>query len=128
MQQLLGNFVYVHGGFRYFDLQLMQAPSMTPPMRVSLAQNVLSESFCGGPITPLYPPLARQTRVQGTVVLHVTIGTDGTIKELQVVSGHPLLIQAAIDDVKKWRYKPTLRNGKPVEVETQINVVFSLAQ
>jgi protein TonB len=106
----------------------MPASSTTPPMRISLAQNVQSESFCGGPIAPLYPPLARQTRVQGTVVLHVIVATDGTLREIQAVSGHPLLIQAAIDDVKQWRYKPTLRNGKPVEVETQVNVIFSLAQ
>ncbi len=124
----LGNFVYVHGGFRYFEQRLMKAPSTTPPMRVSLAQNVLSESFCGVRTAPLYPPLARQTKVQGTVVLHAIIGTDGTVKELQVVSGHPLLIQAAIDDVKRWRYKPTLLNGKPVEVDTEIDVVFSLQQ
>lgn len=124
----LGNFVYVQGGFRYFDQQLIQAPSMTPPMRISLAADVQAESACGGPSQPFYPVLAKQAKIQGTVVLHAIIGTDGTVKELQVVSGHPLLIQAAIEDVKQWRYKPTLKNGQPVEVDTQINVIFKIEQ
>ena len=76
----------------------------------------------------LYPPLARQTRISGTVKLHAIIGKDGTVQQLQVVSGHPLLVQSALDAVRQWRYQPTLLNGEPVEVDTEIDVIFSLAQ
>jgi len=79
-------------------------------------------------VQPLYPPLARQTRISGTVVLHAIIGKNGTVQQLQVVSGHPLLVQSALDAVRQWRYQPTLLNGDPVEVDTEIDVVFSLAQ
>lgn len=77
-------------------------------------------------VQPTYPPLARQARVQGTVVLHALIGKDGTIQDLKVVSGHPMLTAAAIEAVKLWRYKPYLLNGEPVLVETTINVNFVL--
>ena len=79
-------------------------------------------------VQPIYPPLARQTRISGTVKLHAIIGKDGAVQQLQVVSGHPLLVQAALDAVKQWRYQPTLLNGEPVEVDTEIDVIFSLAQ
>lgn len=79
-------------------------------------------------ITPQYPALARQARIQGTVKLHAIIAKDGTIQELQQVSGHPLLIQAALDAVRQWRYRPTMLNGEPVEVDTTIDVIFSLNQ
>lgn len=79
-------------------------------------------------VQPMYPPLARQTRISGTVKLHAIIGKDGMVQQLQVVSGHPLLVQSALDAVKQWRYQPTLLNGEPVEVDTEIDVIFSLAQ
>jgi protein TonB len=79
-------------------------------------------------VQPLYPPLARQTRISGTVKLHAIIGKGGAVEQLQVVSGHPLLVQSALDAVKQWRYQPTLLNGEPVEVDTEIDVIFSLAQ
>ncbi len=79
-------------------------------------------------VQPLYPPLARQTRISGTVKLHAIIGKSGSVEQLQVVSGHPLLVQSALDAVKQWRYQPTLLNGEPVEVDTEIDVIFSLAQ
>ena len=75
---------------------------------------------------PAYPPLARQARIQGTVKLEGVIGKDGTVQELKVVSGHPLLIQAALDAVRNWRYRPTMLNGQPVEVITTIDVNFTL--
>ena len=77
---------------------------------------------------PLYPPLARQARIQGTVKLQAFISRDGTIQQLQVLSGHPLLIPNALDAVKQWVYKPTLLNGEPVEVVTVIDVNFTLSQ
>jgi TonB family protein len=76
-------------------------------------------------VQPVYPPLARQTRISGTVRLHAIIGKDGTIQSLEVMSGHPLLQQAALDAVRQWRYQPTLLNGEPVDVDTTIDVIFS---
>jgi protein TonB len=78
-------------------------------------------------VKPGYPPLARQARVQGTVVLQAVIGKDGTVQDLHVVSGHPLLTGAAIAAARQWLYRPYYLNGEPVEVDTQINVIFTLA-
>jgi protein TonB len=78
-------------------------------------------------VNPTYPPLARTARVQGSVVLAAVIGKDGTIQNLHVLSGHPLLTQAALDAVKQWRYKPYILNGEPVEVDTQVTVNFTLS-
>jgi len=77
-------------------------------------------------VEPVYPPLARQIRLEGTVVLRALIGTHGAVREVQLVSGHPLLVHAALDAVAQWRYQPTLLNGQPVEVETRITVIFIL--
>ncbi|HEV2617579.1 MAG TPA: energy transducer TonB [Candidatus Acidoferrales bacterium] len=74
----------------------------------------------------MYPQIATVAHVQGVVVLHVIIGTDGKVREVQYVSGPPLLRKAAMDAVKQWRYKPTLLNGQPVEVDTTVTVVFAL--
>src|SRR5467141_167715 len=79
-------------------------------------------------VTPVYPPLARQTRISGTVRLHAIISKGGAVQQLEVISGHPLLVQAALDAVKQWRYRPTTLNGEPVEVDTTIDVIFSLNQ
>jgi protein TonB len=79
-------------------------------------------------VQPIYPPLARQTRISGTVKLHALIDMDGNVLELEVVSGHPLLIQSAMDAVKQWKYQPTLVNGQPARVDTEIDVIFALAQ
>jgi periplasmic protein TonB len=77
-------------------------------------------------VIPLYPPLAITTRTQGTVHLIGVIGRDGSIRDLQVIDGHPLLVRAALDAVKQWIYKPTLLNGTPVEVVSPIVVTFTL--
>lgn len=79
-------------------------------------------------VEPIYPSLARTARVQGAVVIAAVIGKDGMVERLQVVSGHPLLIQAAIDAVRQWRYRPYILNGAPIEVDTQITVNFILAR
>jgi len=76
---------------------------------------------------PLYPPLAMQARIQGVVRFNVVIGKDGRVSNVQLVSGHPLLVAAAQDAVRQWVYKPTLLNGSPVEVATQADVNFTLA-
>jgi periplasmic protein TonB len=79
-------------------------------------------------VNPVYPPLARQARIAGTVRLTAIIGRDGAIENLQVSSGHPLLTPAALEAVKQWRYQPTLLNGEAVEVITQIDVNFTLSR
>jgi protein TonB len=79
-------------------------------------------------VQPVYPPLARQTRISGTVRLHAIISKSGSVESLEVLSGHPLLVRAAMDAVQQWKYKPTLLNGEPVEVDTTIDVIFSLNQ
>jgi protein TonB len=78
-------------------------------------------------VEPVYPAIAKTARVSGTVILQAVIGKDGTIQNLHVVSGHPLLTQAALDAVKQWRYRPYILNGDPVEVDTQVEVHFTLA-
>lgn len=76
---------------------------------------------------PVYPVLAREARVQGTVLLDAVIGTDGKIEKLSVVSGNPLLVSAAMNAVEHWVYQPTLSNGQPTEVATEITVHFRLS-
>lgn len=99
----------------------------TKPQRIRVGGAVQAANLLTR-VQPVYPPLARQTRVSGTVRLRVTIGKDGAVQQLEVLSGHPLLVQSAMDAVKQWRYKPTLLNGAPVEVDTEIDVNFSLVQ
>src|SRR5271166_5688207 len=101
-------------------------PKAATPQRVRVSQGV-SQGLLIHKVQPTYPPLARQARVQGTVVLQALIGKDGTIQNLHVVSGHPMLTSSALEAVKQWRYKPYYLNNEPVEVETTINVNFTLA-
>jgi len=77
-------------------------------------------------VEPRYPPLAVQVKKEGKVILHAIINRDGSITSLDVLSGPPLLVQAALEAVREWRYRPTLLNGEPVEVETTITVIFRL--
>jgi protein TonB len=78
-------------------------------------------------VEPTYPVMAKQARIQGSVVLRATIGKDGSIENLQLLSGHPMLAQAALDAVRQWRYRPYYLNGEAVEVETQVVVNFLLS-
>jgi TonB family protein len=121
----LGYFVYVDGGFRYFEQQVMQALSSAPPLRIAIGGNVQAARLINR-VQPSYPEEASKEKISGTVKLHVIIAKDGKIQQIQIVSGHPLLVQAAMDAVRQWQYQPTLLNGQPVEVDTQIDVVFSL--
>ncbi|MGB8523381.1 MAG: energy transducer TonB [Candidatus Acidiferrales bacterium] len=77
-------------------------------------------------VAPVYPPIAKTAHISGTVVLHVIIAQDGTIKDLQYVSGPPLLMKSAMDAVREWVYRPTLVNDNPVEVDTTVSVVYTL--
>jgi TonB family protein len=103
-------------------------PSLTTQVRKTLA--VLAENVTSGfllsKVQPSYPPLAKQARISGAVVLKAVIGKDGSITDLRALSGHPMLIQAATDAVRQWRYKPYVLEGEPVEVDTQITVNFTL--
>jgi len=101
-------------------------PKAATPQRVRVSQGV-SQGLLLHQVKPSYPPLARQARIQGTVVLQAVIGKDGNIQGLKVVSGHPMLAPAALEAVKQWKYKPYYLNGEPVEVDTTINVNFTLA-
>jgi protein TonB len=77
-------------------------------------------------VEPQYPALARQTRLEGTVQIRAVIGTDGSVRSAEILSGHPWLAQAARDAILRWRYRPTLLRGQPVEVETLITVIFRM--
>ena len=98
-----------------------------PPQRIKIGGNVQQAKLVRQP-HPIYPPLAKQARIAGTVKLSAIISKDGTIQKLEVISGHPLLVPAALEAVKQWVYQPTLLNNEPVEVITQIDVNFTLSQ
>lgn len=87
-----------------------------------------ANSLCGPTLPPLYPPEAKKQGIQGTVKLRAVIGTDGLIKDVKVIDGHPMLTSSAVEAVRRWKYRPYLVNGKPVEVETSILVNFTLAK
>jgi len=97
----------------------------TGPERIT---SRLAEGMLLDRVMPIYPPIARAAGVQGTVVLEATISKGGSIENLRVLSGPQMLQQAAIDAVSRWRYRPYLLNGGPVEVETTVSVVFSLGR
>jgi TonB family protein len=101
------------------------APEMTKPRRARVSAGVAQGLLIHG-VAPLYPPLARAARIQGMVVLRAVIGKDGSVQSVKVMSGHPMLEQAAVDAVMQWSYHPYLQNGEAVEMETEIAVKFIL--
>jgi TonB family protein len=101
--------------------------SATPPATIRVGGSVQQTKLVSQP-RPVYPLEAKQARIQGVVQLTATIGKDGTVRNLEVIQGHPLLIPAALDAVRQWVYQPTLLNGQPVEVQTDIDVNFTLSQ
>jgi TonB family protein len=98
-----------------------------PPARIRVGANVQQSKLIFQP-RPVYPPEAKQARIQGAVHLNALITKDGTIQNLEVISGEPVLVQAALDAVKQWVYQPTLLNGQAVEVQTEITVNYTLSQ
>ena len=102
------------------------APKIATPQRVRVSSGVV-QGLIVRRVNPTYPPLARQARIQGVVILQAEISKEGNITNLQLISGHPMLAPAAIEAVKQWKYRPYLLNGEPVEVETQIQVNFTLS-
>jgi protein TonB len=97
-----------------------------PPKSIRVGGNVQAANILSR-INPVYPPLAKQARISGTVKLEGVIARDGTVQQLRVLSGHPLLTPAALEAVKQWRYRPTHLNGDPVEVIAPIEVHFILS-
>jgi len=120
--QSIGVFYFVDGKFRVdgsrHDLRVLST-NKTGPATVGKLLNR---------VQPVYPPLARQTKIQGTVAVNVIVRKDGTVEVQTVGSGHPLLMQAAADAVKQWRYEPTTVEGEPVDIQTKIYVVFALTK
>lgn len=102
-------------------------PKATTPRRIRVGGQVEAAKLMFQP-KPEYPPLAKMARIQGVVRLEAIISRDGTIQDLKVIQGHPLLVKSAIEAVQRWRYQPTLLNGEPVEVVTEIDVNFTLAE
>lgn len=105
--------------------------STAPPPKVAAPQKLrVSSGVAEGnkihDVTPTYPQMARVAHIQGDVLLQATISKTGVIENLRGVSGHPILIQAAMEAVKQWKYKPYILNGEPVEVETTIKVQFHM--
>ena len=102
-------------------------PKAATPKRIRVGGQVEGAKLIFQP-KPEYPPLAKMARIQGTVRLEAIISKDGTIQDLKVVSGHPLLVKSALEAVQRWRYQPTLLNGEPVEVVTEVDVNFTLSE
>jgi len=96
-----------------------------PPERVRVGEDAM-RAVLVKKVAPIYPPLARQARIQGTVILRIVIDKSGNVFSVQLVSGHPMLSPAAMEAVRQWKYEPYLVNGEPVEVETNVQVNFKL--
>lgn len=127
-------FVYVDGGFRFlivpdFDQIAKSAAKRRegePAKRITIGGNVQAARLVKR-VPPTYPTVAREEHLAGTVKMHAIIGKDGSVQSLRVFSGKCSLARASVDAVRQWRYQPTLLNGMPVEVDTQIDVIFSLS-
>lgn len=126
----------VPGGMNSMAPRLLEVPpvlmatakpveTVAPIPRIAVGGHV-QDALIIHKVIPVYPPLARQARLSGTVRFTAIIARDGTIQNLTLVSGHPLFVPAAAEAVRQWRYRPTLLNGDPVEVIAPIEVIFIL--
>ncbi len=104
------------------------APALGPPPTIKreFRTSRMLEGSLIRRVQPVYPPLARSARIQGSVVLAAIISKDGSMENLKLISGHPMLVPAALQAVSQWRYRPYVLNGEAIEVETQITVNFIL--
>ena len=100
-------------------------PKVATPQKLRVSQGVAEGNLLRR-VEPQYPQMAKVAHIQGDVVLAATISKNGSIENLHQISGHPILVQSAMEAVKQWRYKPYLLNGEPVEVETTIKVTFKM--
>ncbi len=105
---------------------LAKSPVPTPVKRMRIASRVAEANLIHD-VAPQYPPEAGRARIEGTVVLMAVIGKDGSVKDVRVESGLPILAQAAIDAVKQWRYKPYVIDGEPVEIDSRVTINFTLS-
>jgi periplasmic protein TonB len=129
-----GDGIYIPGGEsisggRSLEI-LREPPAVSQPVQqekrpVKISEGLLQAQLISR-IEPRYPALALQTKTEGVVRLHAIISRDGRITSLDILSGHPLLVKAALEAVSQWRYRPTMLNGVPVEVETSITMIFQL--
>jgi periplasmic protein TonB len=103
------------------------AKTPEPNKRMRIASQIAEANLIHD-VAPTYPPEAGRARIEGTVVLLAVIGKDGTVRDVRVENGLPVLAQAAIDAVKQWRYRPYLLNGEPIEVDSQITINFTLSR
>jgi protein TonB len=114
------------------DIIAPRIPRQPPEVKKRISPVVIGGNVAAANLVrrvePAYPPLAKAARIEGTVVFQAVIGVDGQIRNLQLQAGHPLLVAAARSAILQWRYRPTLLNGKPVEVVTTITVRFALSQ
>ncbi len=107
--------------------RVVMPPTPPAPIARAIRTSSMLEGNLIRRVQPTYPPLARSARIEGSVELAAVISKAGTIDNLRVLSGHPLLVHSAIEAVSQWRYRPYILNGEPVEVETQITVRFFLS-
>lgn len=113
-------------GLDIFDSHVQpKRPDETPHEVRRIHEPGISPAMLLYRVEPMYPALARQIRKNGKVELRALIAMDGTIQSLQLVSGDPMFVQSALDAVRQWRYRPTLLNGQPVEVDTFITVIYT---
>jgi periplasmic protein TonB len=105
-----------------------ERPVEPPKQTTRLHRSSVDPAMLVRRVEPVFPPLARQIRRSGKVELHAIIATEGSIQSLEVVSGDPMFIQSALDAVRQWRYRPTMLNGQPVEIDTFITVVYTVNQ
>ena len=103
-----------------------ETPTPVKPPRISLGH--IEEALLVHRVEPVYPPLPLQLHREGRVELHAIIATDGSVQELQVLSGDQLFYASALAAVREWRYRPTYLDGQAVEVETQISVIYTLTR
>lgn len=122
---ILNDFIYVNGAFRHVEPWVWYKLKNAPVGRIRMGGSVMAAKI-KKKINPAYPAGARSGFVQGTVRVRVVLAVDGTVKDAQIVSGDSQLTQNTLEAVRQWVYEPTLLNGVPVEVETVVDVVFSL--
>jgi periplasmic protein TonB len=118
----------VPGGIAEWTTRAVLPPAPTPSVPHAVRLSHMDPGMLIRRVQPQYPEPARIARIQGAVELAAVIGKDGTIENLHVVAGPPLLVRAAIEAVSQWRYRPYILNNEPVEVETHITVNFSLGE
>jgi protein TonB len=111
---------------RLADSRSLAPPPPPPAQQSERAATTLEQGVLIHRVDPIYPPFAKEQRVEGTVKLHVTIGEDGAVRGVELVGGPPLLQEAARSAVRQWLYSPTLLNGKPIETQRDISLVFHL--